>query len=92
MRLAKSFRGFPMPPEEIRQLTDESTKPVRFRLRDARLPPANELLALLWGDQVLEGHVVAQSRAEGDELCVVVKDSGVDQLVVVSKTNLLAGR
>jgi hypothetical protein len=64
--------------------------PVRFRLRDARVPPAHELVAALWGDQVLEGQVVGQSRAEGDDVCVVVRLSGLDQLVVVSLEKLLS--
>jgi hypothetical protein len=65
------------------------TAPVRFRLRDARLPPAHELLVALWGDHVLEGQVVGSSRAEGDQTCVVIRLSGLDQLVVVSREKLL---
>jgi hypothetical protein len=63
--------------------------PVRFRLRDIQLPAAESLLATLWGDQVLEGMVVAHSRAAGDERCVVVKVPDLDQLIVVMATDLL---
>jgi hypothetical protein len=72
-------------------VSDQSpTSPVRFRLRDARVPPAHELMVALWGDHVLEGQVVGHSRAEGDDTCVVVRLSGLDQLVVVSLGKLLA--
>jgi hypothetical protein len=63
---------------------------VRFRLRDVQLPAAESLLATLWGDQVLEGVVVAHSRASGDERCVVVKVPELDQLIVVMAADLLA--
>jgi hypothetical protein len=63
---------------------------VRFRLRHVQVPPATELLATLWGDEVLEGQVVAHSRAEGNERCVVVKVPGLDQLIVVLTTDLLS--
>jgi hypothetical protein len=68
------------------------TDVVRFRLRDACVPPANELLAALWGDHVLEGQIVGRSRTSADGDFVVVKVRGMEQLVVVSIGLLLAGR
>jgi hypothetical protein len=70
-------------------VTRGARAPVRFRLRDVQLPPAESLLATLWGDQVLEGVVVAHSRASGDERCVVVKVPELDQLIVVMAADLL---
>ena len=64
---------------------------VRFRIRDVWLPHANELLDAIWGGRVLEGKVVARSRADEDGDCVVVKVADVDQLIVVSTTSLLHG-
>jgi hypothetical protein len=77
-------------PEIAAGAVAQSEAQVRFRLRDVYLPPANELLAALCGDRVLQGEVVARSRSEGDAACVVVKVEGLEQLLVVSADNLLA--
>ena len=66
--------------------------PVSFRLRDVVLPPAHELLATVCGDRELCGQVIARSRGEGDEPCVIVKVPGLEQLVVVSAQKLLPPR
>lgn len=64
---------------------------VRFRLRDIRIPPPSELLDALWGDQVLEGHLVSCSRTDEGGMCAVVKVSGMKQMVVVPMDSLLSG-
>jgi hypothetical protein len=69
----------------------ESTDAVRFRVRDVCVPPASELLVALWGNEVLEGRIIARSPAavgaHGEQ--VVIKVPGLEQMLVVSTEHLL---
>jgi hypothetical protein len=70
-----------------RPSSDEQGDCVRFRARDVRVPPASELLDALWGENVLEGRVVARSRTDGGDCIVVQLEHG--RLVVVDTACLL---
>ena len=57
---------------------------VHFMLRDVYIPPADELLATLYGEQVVEGTVVdASSSGPKRQAFVVVQLAGVDTPVVI---------
>jgi hypothetical protein len=62
---------------------------VRFRVRDAYVPSPEELLDSLYGDRVLEGTVVLQTRNHADVTSVVIRVKDLDLLVVVSSQSLI---
>lgn len=70
--------------EEGSAVPDLLNRRVKFMLRDVYNPPAEELLAMLYGEQILEGTVVDESSS-GDkaQAFVVVRLAGVDTPVVV---------
>lgn len=71
-------------PAELRGST------VRFRVADVVIPPADELLQRLFGDDVLEGRVVEEAR--GDEPMnahVAVAITGMNDPVVVLRSKLI---
>ena len=63
----------------------------RFKLRDVCIPPVDELLALLYGEEIVEGTVVdASNSGTKRQAFVVVQLSGVDTLVVVPTELILS--
>lgn len=56
----------------------------RFKLRDVCIPPVEELLTKLYGEEIVEGTVVdASSSGTTRQAFVVVQLAGVDTSVVV---------
>jgi hypothetical protein len=66
---------------------------VRFRVADVVMPPPDELLQRLFGDDLLEGRVVEE--AKGDEPMgahVAVSIGGLSDPVVVLRSQLISTR
>jgi hypothetical protein len=64
---------------------------VRFRVADVLLPPADELMLQLFGENVLQGCVVDQSGASGSsDAHLAVKIEGLADPVLVCRSRLMA--
>lgn len=61
---------------------------VHFRVRDAYLPNAQEILMKLYGDYIIQGRVVDTSESQAGRFAVVEID-GLDEPVIVSLDRIL---
>ena len=61
---------------------------VNFRIRDVFLPTSEELLAMLHGDDRLQGRVVDLTRDQKGQLFAVVEVAGVPQPIVVASCSV----
>ena len=68
---------------------DGSGKRVRFRIGDVFTPLAEDLLAALFADQILEGEIVSNASHDAFGPCAVVKLREFDHLVVIATQDLL---
>jgi len=77
--------------EKGRAVPNLINRRARFKLRDVCIPPVDELLALLYGEEIVEGTVVdASNSGTKRQAFVVVQLSGVDTLVVVPTELILS--
>ena len=64
---------------------------VRFRIAHVLVPPAEELMRELFGNDLLQGSVVAEISADGHQFThVAVTVDGLCDPVIVSRSQLLA--
>jgi hypothetical protein len=70
--------------------TGLSHRRVRFRISDVFIPSSRELVADLWGRELLEGEVLqlSESGVSGREYAVV-KVAGMQRLVIVPVDRIL---
>lgn len=68
-----------------------SSRNVRFRIRDVYFPTPEEVLFALHGDDLLEGKVVGQSRGNDATTFVVVEVAGLPRPVFVPEANVEEG-
>ncbi|MEO8181735.1 MAG: hypothetical protein ABI895_23125 [Deltaproteobacteria bacterium] len=61
---------------------------VRFRIGDVFAPPAEDLLAALFADRILEGEIVSNASHDAFGPCAVVKVREFDHLVIISTQDL----
>jgi hypothetical protein len=91
--LARSLRWIPAMPDANRAQSLVSGATVRFRISDVMFPPADELLQQLFGNELLEGCVVAASEGAARRTAhVAVAVPGLKDPVLVPHAKLIPWR